>query len=84
MVVFNFLSLLFMNSYILYKLTFRNPKSRLEFIKDVIDSLASESKAIVLCAHIKKRMFVEEVKLYIVHAKRVFMHYVFKDISACN
>ena len=36
-----------MNSYILYKLTVRNPKSGLEFIKDVIDSLASESKAIV-------------------------------------
>ena len=36
-----------MNSYILYKLTFRNPKFRLEFIKNVIDSLASEPKAIV-------------------------------------
>ena len=36
-----------MNSCILYKLTVRNPKSRLEFVKDVIDSLASESKAIV-------------------------------------
>ena len=31
----------------LIKLTVRNPKSRLEFIKDVIDSLASKSKAIV-------------------------------------
>ena len=29
------------------KLIVRNPKSRLKFIKDVIDSLASESKAIV-------------------------------------
>ena len=46
-VVFNLLSQLLMNSYILYKLTVRNPKSRLEFIKDVINSLASESKAIV-------------------------------------
>ena len=36
-----------MNSYILHKLTVRNPNSRLEFIKDVIDSLASEFKAIV-------------------------------------
>ena len=46
-VAFNLLSRLFMNSYILYKLTVRNPKSRLEFIKEVIDFLASESKAIV-------------------------------------
>ena len=36
-----------MNSYILYKLTVRNPKSRLEFVKDVIDSLVSEPKTIV-------------------------------------
>ena len=36
-----------MGSYTLYKLTVRNPKSRLEFTKDVIDSLASESKGIV-------------------------------------
>ena len=36
-----------MNSYILYKLTVENPKSRLEFIKDVLDSLASDSKVIV-------------------------------------
>ena len=41
------MSQLFMNSYILHKLTVRNPNSRLEFIKDVIDSLASEFKAIV-------------------------------------
>ena len=46
-VVFNLLLWLLMNSYILYKLTVRNLKSRLEFIKDVIDSLASESKTIV-------------------------------------
>ena len=46
-VVFNLLSRLLMNSYILYKLTVRNPKSRLEFIKDVSNSLASESKATV-------------------------------------
>ena len=32
-----------MNSYILYKLTVGNPKSTLEYIKDVHDSLASES-----------------------------------------
>ena len=32
---------------IFWKPTVRKPKSRLEFIKDVIDSLASESKAIV-------------------------------------
>ena len=36
-----------MNSYILYKLTVGNPKSALEYIKDVHDSLASESKVIV-------------------------------------
>ena len=46
-VVLNLLSRLLTNSYILYKSTVRNSKSRLEFIKDVIDSLASESKAIV-------------------------------------
>ena len=45
-VVFNLLPRLLMNSYVLYKLTVRNPKSRSEFMKDVIDSLASESKAI--------------------------------------
>ena len=98
-VVLNLLSRLLTNSYILYKLTVRNSKSRLEFIKDVIDSLASESKAIVgdpveppsatkdtyqvekkgnvLCAQIKKTMLTEEVELYAVHAKKVFMHYVF-------
>ena len=36
-----------MNYYILYKLTFGNPKSRLEFIKDVLDYLSSESRGIV-------------------------------------
>ena len=36
-----------MNSYILYKQTIKNPKSRLEFIKDVTGFLASESKAIL-------------------------------------
>ena len=46
-VAFNLLSRLLMNWYILYKQTVRNPKSRLEFIQDIIDSLASESKAIV-------------------------------------
>ena len=46
-IVFNLLWRLLMNSYILYKLTVRNPKSRLEFLKDVIDSLASESKSFV-------------------------------------
>ena len=35
-----------MNSYILYKLTVAHPKTRLEFIKDVIDSLASDYKEI--------------------------------------
>ena len=33
-----------MNSYILYKLTVGHPKTRLEFIKDVIDSLVSDYK----------------------------------------
>ena len=46
-VAFNLLSWLLMNSYILYKLTVRNLKSRLEFIKDVVVSLASEFNAIV-------------------------------------
>ena len=46
-IVFNFLSRLLMNSYILYKQTIKNPKSRLEFIKDVTGFLASESKAIL-------------------------------------
>ena len=46
-VVSNLLPRLLMNCYILYKLTVRNPKSRLEFIKDVIDSLVSEPKTIV-------------------------------------
>ena len=41
------MSWLLMNSYILYKLTVRNLKSRLEFIKDVVVSLASDFKAIV-------------------------------------
>ena len=36
-----------MNSYVLYKQTIKNRKSRLEFIKDVIGFLASESKAIL-------------------------------------
>ena len=35
-----------MNSYILYKLTAGHPKTRLEFIKDVIDSLASDYEEI--------------------------------------
>ena len=38
---------LLMNSYILYKLTVAHPKTRLEFIKDVIDSLASDYKEIM-------------------------------------
>ena len=33
-----------MNSYILYKLTVGHPKTRLDFIKDVIDSLVSDYK----------------------------------------
>ena len=33
-----------MNTYILYKLIVENPKSRLEYIKDVIDSLAAKFK----------------------------------------
>ena len=45
-VVFNLLTRLLMNSYILYKLTVAHPKTRLEFIKDVIDSLASDYKEI--------------------------------------
>lgn len=43
-VVFALLSRLLMNSYILYQQTVDKPKSRLEFIKDIIDSLANESK----------------------------------------
>ena len=35
--VFNLLTCLLMNSYIVYKLTLGDPKPRLEFIKDVID-----------------------------------------------
>ena len=35
--VFNLLMCLLMNSYIVYKLTLGDPKTRLEFIKDVID-----------------------------------------------
>ena len=35
--VFNLLICLLMNSYIVYKLTLGDPKTRLEFIKDVID-----------------------------------------------
>ena len=45
-VVLNLLTRLLMNSYILYKLTVGHPKTRLEFIKDVIDSLASDYKEI--------------------------------------
>ena len=40
-VVFDTFLELLMNSCILYKLTVEHPKTRLEFIKDVIDSLAS-------------------------------------------
>ena len=43
-VVFNLLTCLLMNSYVLYKLTVGHPKTRLEFIKDVVDSLASDYK----------------------------------------
>ena len=39
-VVFNLLSRLVLNSYILYKLTVPAPKKRIEYIKDIIDSLA--------------------------------------------
>ena len=45
-IVFNLLTCLLMNSCILYKLTVGHPKTRLEFIKDVIDSLASDYKEI--------------------------------------
>ena len=40
-VVLNLLTRLLMNSYILYKLTVGHPKARLEFMKDVTDSLVS-------------------------------------------
>ena len=38
------LTCLLMNSYILYKLTVRDPKPRSEFTKDVTDSLVSDYK----------------------------------------
>ena len=41
------LKCLLMNSYILYKLTVGHPKTRLEFIKDVIDSPVSDYKETV-------------------------------------
>ena len=44
--VFNLLICLLMNSYIVYKLTLGDPKTRLEFIKDVIDWLISNFKKI--------------------------------------
>ena len=44
--VFNLLTCLLMNSYIVYKLTLGDPKTRLEFIKDVIDLLISDFKEI--------------------------------------
>ena len=43
-VVLNLLTRLLMNSYILYKLTVGHPKARLEFMKDVTDSLVSNYK----------------------------------------
>ena len=32
----------------------------------------------------EKTTLTEEVELYVVYAKGVFMHHVFKDINACN
>ena len=53
-------------------------------IVDMYNQSMGDVGCTVLCAQIEKTRGIEEVELYVVHAKRLFMHYVFKDISACN
>ena len=51
-----------------------------------LTQLATRQKRKGMCYMLRSRktMLAEEVELYAVHPKKVYMHYVFKDISACK